>query len=128
VLELNVPDVIYSPDVSFVYFVTVRESTDQSAVTYESDRVYFTVVGVASPTPNMTPSPTPSPTPAQTATPTLPPSPTATPLVLPSLSPLPSSDPTTLPTTPEFPAVYLVLVILVAVTAALVVCRKRVTG
>ena len=117
-LELNVPDMIYSTDVSFVYFVTVRESADQPAVTYESDRVYFTVVGVATPTPNVTPSPVYTQTP--TAPPTPSPTPMGTPMVLPSLSPLP----TNLPTTPEFPAVYVMLTLLVATAAVCLVYRK----
>jgi hypothetical protein len=63
VIDLNVPDMIYSPDVSFVYFVTVKGPADQQAVTYESDRVYFTVTGVSTPTPIAAPTPTPSQTP-----------------------------------------------------------------
>lgn len=118
VLELNVPDMIYSPDISFVYFVTVKESADQPAVTYESDRIYFTVVGVATPTPNVTPSPTPSPTQAPTAAPTPTPLPTETiaPTVLPSLPPL--------PTTPEFPTAFVLLTLLFATAAAGLVIRR----
>lgn len=121
VLELNVPDMIYSPDISLVYFVTLKESADQPAVTYESDRVYFTVVGVATPTPKVTPSPTPSPTPAPTVAPTPSPTPTGTPMVLPSLEPLPTPT----PTAPEFSGIYLVLTLMLVTLAAGLVIRKQ---
>jgi hypothetical protein len=124
VIELYVPDMVYSPDVSFVYFVTVKESADQQAVTYESDRVYFTVADVATPTPKVTPSPTPTPTSTATSSPTAAPTPSPSPTPTIQATVLPTLE--SLPTTPEFPAVFLVLLLLTVTGAVLVFIRKRV--
>ncbi len=122
VIDLNVPDMIYSPDVSFVYFVTVKGPADQQAVTYESDRVYFTVTGVSTPTPIAAPTPTPSQTPTNcpTVAPTASVSPTPTSTIQATI--LPTLEP--LPTTPEFPAVYVMLTLLLATVAVGLVYRK----
>jgi hypothetical protein len=125
VIELNVPDMIYSPDVSFVYFVTVREQVDQEAVTYESDRVYFTVTSVATPTPKATSSPIPTPTPT-TSGPTAAPAASVSPTPISTIQAtvLPTLEP--LPTTPEFPGVIFVVLLLAAAGAVVVVSRKKV--
>ena len=81
------------------------------------------------PTANPTPTPTLTATPAPTASPTPKPSstPTATtmPTTAPTTTPKPSTSPQPTPTVPEFPAATLLLAAALALTVALLLCKRK---
>ncbi len=109
-IELSVPDIIYSTSVSFAYSMNVTDVEGQPVVNHESNQVYFTVTGVSTPTVPPTFAPT-TPTPTRIQGPT----------VTPTLTPIESPT----PTVPEFSGIYWVLVMLLVATAIGLLYRVR---
>ena len=102
-------------------------SFDPTVTTYSS-------VSNSSPSPPPTPNPTPTPSPISTSgslstpspsTPSSPTSPTSTPQRSPTASSSPSDTSTPSPTVPEFPSLFVILTICLALSLSIAVLTKR---